>query len=84
MDVPSGAVGTYSIGFGRTFWSSEPEGRNTGTILDYLADEAALDEEGLVEAIEPPHHPFAVGVQWHPERAGHDVLYSGLVEAARG
>ncbi|SVB14901.1 uncharacterized protein METZ01_LOCUS167755, partial [marine metagenome] len=23
-------------------------------------------------------------VQWHPERAGHDVLYSALVDAARG
>lgn len=28
---------------------------------------SAVDDEGLVEAIELPGHPFAVGVQWHPE-----------------
>jgi gamma-glutamyl-gamma-aminobutyrate hydrolase PuuD len=27
---------------------------------------------------------FCLGVQWHPERIGHDVLYSELVQAARG
>ncbi|MCH2102425.1 MAG: gamma-glutamyl-gamma-aminobutyrate hydrolase family protein [Planctomycetes bacterium] len=46
---------------------------------------AALDEEGLVEAIEHPHHPFAVGVQWHPELSpgtAHDALFAGLVKAA--
>ena len=33
---------------------------------------SALTLEGgfeVVEAIEAPHHPFALGVQWHPERA---------------
>ena len=30
---------------------------------------AAVDAEGLVEAIERADHPFAVGVQWHPELA---------------
>ncbi len=32
---------------------------------------SALTSEGgfeVVEAIEAPHHPFALGVQWHPER----------------
>ena len=47
---------------------------------------AALDEEGLIEAIEHPNHPFAVGVQWHPELAPegtvHDRLFRGLVGAA--
>ncbi|MEZ5979174.1 MAG: gamma-glutamyl-gamma-aminobutyrate hydrolase family protein [Planctomycetota bacterium] len=28
---------------------------------------AARDADGLVEAIEDPRHPFAIGVQWHPE-----------------
>lgn len=27
----------------------------------------ATSQDGLVEAIESPEHPFAVGVQWHPE-----------------
>lgn len=28
---------------------------------------AAESEDGFVEAIELQHHPFCVGVQWHPE-----------------
>ena len=44
----------------------------------------ALD--GIVEAIESTTHPFAVGVQWHPESLRHEprhlALYRGVVEAA--
>jgi putative glutamine amidotransferase len=44
--------------------------------------------DGVVEAIELPDLPFALGVQWHPEAAGrheprHLALYQGLVAAAR-
>lgn len=44
--------------------------------------------DGLVEAIELPDLPFALGVQWHPEAVGrheprHLALYRGLVAAAR-
>lgn len=46
----------------------------------------ARDGEGLIEAIERANHPFAIGVQWHPElsREGsaHDRLFQGLVGAA--
>lgn len=46
----------------------------------------AADDEGLVEAIERADHPFAVGVQWHPELSyegsPHDRLFRGLVGAA--
>jgi putative glutamine amidotransferase len=48
---------------------------------------SASDEEGLVEAIERARHPFALGVQWHPELSApdspHARLFGGLVEAAR-
>jgi len=42
----------------------------------------------IIEGLEPPGHPFCVGVQWHPEAMveGHPVmrrLFEGLVEAAR-
>jgi putative glutamine amidotransferase len=44
--------------------------------------------DGVIEAIELGAHPFALGVQWHPEavrahepRSGR--IYAGLVEAAR-
>jgi putative glutamine amidotransferase len=45
--------------------------------------------DGVVEAVELPDLPFAVGVQWHPEAVlAHDArqagIFAGLVEAARG
>lgn len=47
---------------------------------------SALDAEGLIEGIEKPRHPFAVGVQWHPEMSpegsAHDRLFRALVGAA--
>ena len=49
----------------------------------------AVSSDGLVEGIEVPGHPFAVGVQWHPENLIHTVppmlgLFEGLVKAATG
>jgi len=45
-----------------------------------------VDAEGLIEAIERDEHPFAIGVQWHPELSpegsAHDRLFRGLVGAA--
>ncbi len=47
---------------------------------------SAVDDEGLIEAIERADHPFAIGVQWHPELAAEgdpqDKLFRGLVGAA--
>lgn len=43
-------------------------------------------EDGVVEAIELADHPFAIGVQWHPEMTGGALdraLFAALVEAAR-
>ena len=45
---------------------------------------AIAEHDGLIEAVERQDLRFCLGVQWHPERAGHDVLYSALVQAARG
>jgi len=50
---------------------------------------AATAPDGVIEAIELPDLPFAVGVQWHPEAVRrHDPrqagLFTGLVEASRG
>ena len=27
----------------------------------------AWSEDGVIEAVESVHHPFVIGVQWHPE-----------------
>ena len=49
---------------------------------------SARAPDGVVEAIELPDLPFALGVQWHPEAClrhdrRHAALYAGLVQAAR-
>jgi putative glutamine amidotransferase len=47
---------------------------------------SAVDDEGLIEAIERADHPFAIGVQWHPELEAEgspqDKLFRGFVGAA--
>ncbi|HSG18824.1 MAG TPA: gamma-glutamyl-gamma-aminobutyrate hydrolase family protein [Anaerolineae bacterium] len=47
----------------------------------------ATAPDGIIEAVELAEHPFAIGVQWHPENLVHDDLgmhglFAGLVEAA--
>ena len=46
-------------------------------------------EDGVIEALESPEHPWAIGVQFHPERRGElpphfDRLFDSLVARARG
>ncbi len=42
---------------------------------------AAWSPDGVVEAVWLPSHPFALGVQWHPERLGDDVPFRRLLTA---
>lgn len=49
-----------------------------------LSISALAQHDGLIEAVERTDKKFCIGVQWHPERKGHDQLFSALVEAARG
>ncbi|WP_445169679.1 gamma-glutamyl-gamma-aminobutyrate hydrolase family protein [Mycolicibacterium sp. Dal123E01] len=45
---------------------------------------SALDDDGVIEAVEIPGHEFVLAVQWHPEETLDDLrLFAGLVEAAR-
>lgn len=41
----------------------------------------AWAEDGIVEGVELDEHRFTVGVQWHPERSGHDGLFDALTAA---
>ncbi len=55
---------------------------------DGLVVTARSPEDAVVEAIELPGHPFAVAVQWHPERTPDDGvtrrLFAGFVAACGG
>ena len=45
---------------------------------------SAVSEDGIVEAVEMPGHPFCVAVQWHPEETLDDIrLFTALVTAAQ-
>ena len=41
-------------------------------------------EDRVAEIVEDPDRPFALGVQWHPERTGDLRVFAALVEAAAG
>lgn len=41
----------------------------------------AWSEDGVIEGLEHPEHPFCVGVQWHPELTLDDALTRRLFEA---
>ncbi len=47
---------------------------------------SAHADDGLIEAIEDPDHPFYVGVQWHPEAIeapAHRAIYRALLQAVQ-
>ena len=48
---------------------------------------SARSEDGIVEAIEMPEHPFMIGVQWHPELMSdsreQQRLFAALVDEAK-
>jgi gamma-glutamyl-gamma-aminobutyrate hydrolase PuuD len=42
----------------------------------------AWAEDGLVEAVTLPGHPWLVGVQWHPEQSGGAELFAEFVRVS--
>jgi gamma-glutamyl-gamma-aminobutyrate hydrolase PuuD len=42
----------------------------------------AWSDDGLIEAAEIEDHPFAVGVQWHPEADEEVGVFTALTAAA--
>jgi len=43
----------------------------------------ATAEDGHIEAIAEPNHPFCLGVQWHPETLDQPRLFEQLIAAAK-
>ncbi|MFZ9106157.1 MAG: gamma-glutamyl-gamma-aminobutyrate hydrolase family protein [Pontimonas sp.] len=45
---------------------------------------SATSDDGIVEGVELPGHPFCVAVQWHPEKTLEDLrLFRALISAAQ-
>lgn len=49
---------------------------------------SAVSEDGFVEAVELPSHPFCIGIQWHPEHMSKRTkrqrsIFTAFVEACK-
>jgi putative glutamine amidotransferase len=86
IEVKNGTLLSRAVGSGQLMVNSTHHqavnrpGKNTIT--------SALSPDGVVEAIELSDHPFALGVQWHPELLIESVpanlgVYRMLVQKAR-
>lgn len=59
------------------------------TVIDSaLFNIVGRSEDGLIEAIENPSHPFQIGVQWHPERMLNyddvsNILFKKFIETVK-
>ncbi|AVH66904.1 peptidase C26 [Nostoc sp. 'Peltigera membranacea cyanobiont' 213] len=42
---------------------------------------AHASEDGVIEAVEHEHHPWAIGVQWHPELSVNDPHHERIFQA---
>jgi putative glutamine amidotransferase len=79
VDVKAGSRAHGILGDGLTVNSFHHQG---------LADPGRLSpagwcpDDGLVEIVEDPERPFAIGVQWHPEDTTDHRLFAALVAAA--
>ena len=70
------------------FWVNSLHGQGAKVVSPRLRVEAR-SPDGLVEAVSVINHPFALGVQWHPENLApehpdHAAIFTWLVDAAAG
>lgn len=85
VDVVEGTRLAAIVGAGRLRVNSTHHQAVKAPAPAVVVTARALD--GVVEGIELPGHPFALGVQWHPESAlrhepRHAAIYAALVRAA--
>lgn len=71
-----------------SFWVNSLHGQGAKTLGSRLRIEAR-STDGLVEAVSVRAHPFALGVQWHPEWNSSEyalsrLLFDGFITACQG
>jgi len=86
VEIKDGTLLSQLLGKGQVMVNSTHHQAVSKPGKDLVVSAVATD--GVVEAIELPTHPFAVGVQWHPELLVNAIplhlgLYRGLVNKAR-
>jgi putative glutamine amidotransferase len=78
-----GSLAARAVGAERTAVKSHHH-QGVGELGEELAVSGWAVEDDLVEAIELPGRPYALGVLWHPEEDERSRVVGSLVEAARG
>jgi putative glutamine amidotransferase len=86
VDVKNGTILAELLGKGQVMVNSTHH--QAARRIPENVSVSAIAPDGVIEAIESRAHPFAVGVQWHPELLIHTVpahlgIYRGFVAKAR-
>jgi putative glutamine amidotransferase len=82
IEVTSGSLASMAGGDAGRHRVHSHHHQAVASLGDGLLISAAADD-GVVEAVELEGHPFALGVQWHPEADERSQVVGALVRAAR-
>lgn len=87
VQVQEGGLLAQLIPGCHTFWVNSLHGQGAKTLGPQLRVEAR-SPDGLVEAVSVTGHPFALGVQWHPEWNSTEyalsrMLFAGFITACQ-
>ncbi len=78
VQVQEGGLLSKLIPGCNTFWVNSLHGQGARTLGPLLRVEARA-QDGLVEAVSVHDHPYALGVQWHPEWNSSEYALSRLL-----
>ena len=78
VEVQEGGLLSQLIPGCNTFWVNSLHGQGAKTLSPQLRVEARAPD-GLVEAVSVNDHPFALGVQWHPEWNSSEYAMSSML-----
>lgn len=87
IKIQPGGLIAQMIPGSKTFWVNSLHGQGTKSLGPVLRIEAS-SQDGLVEAVSVQDHPYALGVQWHPEWKSSEyalsrILLEGFITACQ-